>query len=417
MRILIDTNVFIYREDQDIVPENLQKLLKTIKENNHNILLHPASIDDINNDKDLDRRKIMMSKLKSYQILKSPPTPNKDFLTRIISNYTIYNPDDSILYCLFRDSVHILITEDKEIHRKALRINLEHRVLDIESALNYFIDLHERRFSHVLLKEDSVFSIKIDDPIFDSLKEEYVEFEKWFKKISREGRRCWIYCKNEKIQAILIFKEENESIDVIPPLPKKKRFKISTFKVELVGYKIGELLLKLVFKYCVEYNITEIYLTHFIKKEDYLVDLIVQFGFESVGKNNRGETIYLKKLIPENNINIEPLEMSKRFYPSFKDGREVSKFLIPIRPEYHTRLFQDYRKRQMKITEYIEFNIQGNTIKKAYLSHSKIRKIKPGDIILFYRSKDEKCITSLGVIDQVFFGLNNINNLNLPLVS
>jgi hypothetical protein len=411
MRILIDTNVFIYREDQNIVPENLRNLLRIIRENNHNILLHPLSIEDINNDKNLKRKKIMISKLKSYPILNSPPIPDKEFLNKIKSKNNSNDPDNHILYSLFKDSVNILITEDKGIHHKALRINLNDRVFDIESALLYFNNLHERRFTHVLLKEDYIYNIDLNDQIFDSLKKDYDKFEQWFKKISKEGRKCWVYTEKNKIGAILIYKEENEALESISFFPKKKRFKISTFKVDLIGYKIGELLLKLTFKYCIKYNINEIYLTHFVKKEDYLVDLIIQFGFEPVSQNLKGETIYLKKLIPDDNGDIDPIKMSKNYYPSYKDGRGIHKFLIPIKPEYHIRLFQDYKKRQMRITEYIEFNIQGNTIKKAYLSHSRIRKIHPGDIILFYRSQDKKCITSLGVIEKIYFGLTSANEI------
>jgi predicted RNA-binding protein with PUA-like domain len=410
MRILIDTNIFIYREDPNILPENLQKLLRIINENGHVILVHPASIEDIENDKDVTRKKIMKSKLKSYVTLESPPVPDEEFLITINAKNSKHDPDNHILYSLFRNCVNILISEDKEIHRKALKINLEDRVFDIDSALTYFVNLHERKFSHVLLKEDYMYNININDPIFTSLKEEYVEFEEWFKKISTEGRKCWIYSENEEIRAILIYKEENESLD-IPPLPKRKRFKISTLKVDLIGYKIGELLLKLAFKYCTEHEINEIYLTHFFKEEDYLIDLITQFGFDSVGKNQRGEIVYIKKLIPENNKDINPIKMSKKYYPSFKDGEYICKFLIPIRPQYHSLLFQDYEKRQMKITEYMQFNIQGNTIKKAYLSHSKVRKIHPGDLILFYRSSDQKCITSLGIVEEIHLRLTDVDEI------
>jgi predicted nucleic acid-binding protein len=63
MRVLIDTNIFIYREDPAILPEHLQKLLRITRENKHIIIVHPASIKDIENDPDLERRRIMISKL------------------------------------------------------------------------------------------------------------------------------------------------------------------------------------------------------------------------------------------------------------------------------------------------------------------------------------------------------------------
>jgi rRNA-processing protein FCF1 len=409
MRILIDTNIFIYREDPAILPENLQTLLRITRENKHIIMVHPASMKDIENDSDAKRRKIMISKLKSYPILESSPVPDKAFLC-LISNSTNEDPDNAILYAVYKNAVDILITEDRGILRKALKAGIEDRVMDIDSAVAYFESLHKSTFSHVMLKEEYVYNVDVNDPLFDSLKEEYPEFDDWFTKISRKGRKCWVYEEGRKIKAILIYKEEDESVDATPPLPKRRRFKIATLKVDLTGYKIGELLLKLAFKYCIDHNIDETYLTHFTKEEDYLVDLILEFGFISCGKNKRRETVYCKKLYPDE-YTIGPVKMSRKFYPSFKDGIDIRKFVIPIIPKFHDRLFQDYQKRQMRITEYADFNPQGNTIKKAYLTHSRIRKIRSGDIVLFYRSRDQQRITSLGVVEEVHVLLTEENEI------
>jgi len=410
MRILIDTNIFIYREDPAVLPEHLQKLLRITRENKHIIIVHPASVKDIENDPDVKRREIMISKLKSYPPLESPPVPDKAFLHLIGNSSINEEPDNTILYAVYKNAVDILITEDRGILRKALKVGIEDRVMDTGSAVAYFESLHKSTFSHVMLKEEYVYNTDVNDPIFDSLKEEYPEFDEWFTKISREGRKCWVYSEEGKIKAILIYKEEDESVDATPPLPKRRRFKIATLKVDLTGYKIGELLLKLAFKYCIDHNIDETYLTHFTEKEDYLVDLILEFGFISCGKNKRGETVYLKKLYPEE-YTIDPVKMSRKFYPSFKDGTNIRKFVVPIIPKFHDRLFQDYQKRQMRITEYIGFNPQGNTIKKAYLTHSRIRRIRPGDIVLFYRSKDQQRITSLGVVEEVHVSLTDENEI------
>jgi hypothetical protein len=407
MRILIDTNIFIYREDPKVLPRNLQTLLKIAVENRHTIMVHPASIKDIGNDPDLERREIMISKLQSYPCLESPPAPDKDFLSSVGNSVQFdKDPDNMILYAVYRDAVDFLITEDRGILRKSMKVGIEDRVMDINSAVAYFESLHKNKFSHVMLREEYVYNVDVNDPIFDSLKEEYAEFENWVEKISRKGRKCWVYLEKDKIKAILIYKEEDESVDASTLLPKRKRFKIATFKVDLVGYKIGELFLKLAFQYCIDHIIDEIYLTHFTKKGDYLVDLILEFGFESCGKNKRGETVYLKKLYPEEH-NIDPVEMSKKFYPSFRDGTCIRKFVVPIMPMFHDRLFQDYQRRQMKITDYTDFNPQGNTIKKAYLSHSRITRIRPGDIVLFYRSRDQHKITSLGVVEAVHRSLTS----------
>jgi hypothetical protein len=42
-----------------------------------------------------------------------------------------------------------------------------------------------------------------------------------------------------------------------------------------------------------------------------------------------------------------------------------------------------------------------NTIRKAYLSQSGIRTLQPGDVLLFYRSKDLRSIGKIGVLEKI----------------
>ena len=52
MRILIDTNIVIYREDNKIISDNLQKLNGFLNKSEYKIIVHPASITEIKGDKD-----------------------------------------------------------------------------------------------------------------------------------------------------------------------------------------------------------------------------------------------------------------------------------------------------------------------------------------------------------------------------
>ncbi len=417
MRILIDTNIFIYRENDHVVPESLQKLLKILNGLRAEILFHPKSVEELQKDLKEDRKKVVLSKINVYISLEHPPDPTKDdnFLS-IVGHPSKSNDyvDNAVLYAVHRDAVDFLITADKGIRKKADKLNIKDRVLSIEEALGIF----EKNFGDAkvrrppALKEEFVYNLDINDPFFDTLKEEYTEseeyegFEDWFRKISRKGRKCWVHLReNGAIGALLIYKDENESIGSDPPLPAKKRLKISTFKATYLGRKIGELFIKLSVEYSIKKNFTEIYLTHFTEQEDRLVDLITEYGFYKVARNRRGEDVYIKELFPakEKLKSLSPLEISKRSWPSYYDGAEVNKFIIPIRPEYHERLFTEYGGRQTKLNEHLgEFIIEGNTIKKAYLCHSKITKIHPGDILLFYRSRDRHELTSLGVVEEIF---------------
>ncbi|MHA1357893.1 MAG: PIN domain-containing protein [Candidatus Helarchaeota archaeon] len=413
MRIIIDTNIFIYREDNIVIPENLKNLIKRLRESENKILLHPLSRNEIKKDKNKKRREIVLSKIDTYPLIDDPPNPKKDSKFRMLigkpknENDVI---DNNILYSIYKNAADFLITEDKGIHKKADLLGISQRVFAIDEALEYFskIFLEIKISALPALKEVPTHNLNLEDPIFDSLKQDYPDFEEWWEKISREGRKAWVYYKNNReLGAILIYKIENEAVPKVNPIiPPKRRLKISTLKVSYRGYKIGELFLKMSFEYAIGNNLSEVYLTHFTKDDDDLVYLIEDFGFNKVGETN-GEDIFFKKLTPDEKIE-DPLQIARRFYPSFYDGNRIKKFIIPIWPEYHKKLFTDYHPRQTLIREWTgELIIEGNTIKKAYLSHSLSRKISPGDLVLFYRSRDLKSLTTLGVVEEVYDGLDD----------
>jgi len=415
-RILIDTNIIIYREDIKEVPEEVQELLRILNETEHRVVTHPLSIKEIRNDKNVERRKIILSKLGTYPVIESPPSPDKDFIYSVGKSNNIHDIiDNNLLYCVYRDVVDFLITEDREIHKKANRIGISNRVFNVSEALDYFKREAAERILHPPpIKYVPVYSLDSNDSIFDSLKEEYPGFNDWWKKICREGRKAWVHYINGKIGAILILKEENEAIYSIPPLPKKKRLKICLLKVDPIdrGLKIGELFIKISVQTAIQKNIDEIYLTHFTKTNDFLVSLIEEYGFCKTSKKNNGEDVFVKQLIPDKTKTYPPQVIYKMFYPSFYDGIKVNKFIVPIKPEWHNRLFTEYKERQLTLFESIgKFIVEGNTIKKAYLSHSKIKEIKEGDILLFYRSGDIKGITSLGIVERVYDNITDSNKI------
>jgi len=418
MRVLIDTNIFIGRENDHVLSDELQALLKILNSKKIEILIHPKSFEDIKRDSNISRKNIALSKLNTYPILEHSPDQNKDdeYLSIVGTPSKINDEiDNAILYSVYKDAVDFLITEDKGIHKKSIQLGIGDRVLCVEEGLGVFGKelLREEIVKPPALKEDAVHNLDLSDPIFDSLKKEYGEsdFSDWFKKSSREGRKCWVHYRIDgSIGALLIRKIENEAIKSTPPLPAKKRFKVATLKVTHVGYKIGELLVKLAIDYSIKNNIYEIYLTHFTNPDnDSLVDLITEYGFYKAAVKDNGEDIFVKELLVDKDkiASMHPLEISNMFYPSLYDGDKVNKFLVPIIPEYHRRLFTDYKDRQTSLLEHAgEFIVEGNTIKKAYLSSSRIRNLSPGDILLFYRTEYGE-ITSLGVVEKVFYGLQD----------
>jgi hypothetical protein len=421
MHLLIDTNILIYREDDRVVSQNVSDLFGLLHEIPVEIMIHPASMADIQRDTDARRRDVMLSKIGVYKQLPRPPdsASDTDFIRIVGSPVSPQDKvDNEILYAIVRGAADFLLTEDAGIHKKAFLAGISDRVLHIDDALQFFrqfIPKRERIPSPPGLKEDFMYTLDLHDPIFGSLKRDYPEFEDWFIRKSREHRKCFVsYRPDRTIGALLIYKFEDEPIDVIPALPQKKRMKIATLKVTHVGNKIGELLLKISTDLTIQEGCDEIFLTHFTEDNDRLVELITEFGFVKAGINSRGEEIFVKKLIPgpADMAGLPPAEIFKRFYPSFYDGPAVRKWIVPIFPEYHNRLFTDYGGRQTTLLEHAgEFIVEGNTIRKAYISHSRIKQLKTGDLLIFYRSKDDQSLTSIGIIEDVRTGLADTNEI------
>ena len=412
IRVLIDTNILILREDDRVIADNLASLIRVMSENHIPYLIHPLSMKELVRDRNDRRRDIMRSKIQIYSFLESPPDPVQDATPSWIQFYedAVYEVDDHLLYSVFRDAVDYLITEDKGIHRKARRLEVQDRVLTISEANALVLELYEKAsvISPPAISEVPINNLDDNDSFFNSLRNKYDDFDDWLLRTKRKGRKCWLHrCDDGSIGALLIFKEEEEAIPCIPPLPSHRRMKLCTFKVSPSqwGKKIGELFLRLAVDFCIKREIDEMYLTHIVEDPDRLVELIKEIGFTHVGDTQIGEEVFLKRLIVKRDelAEIDPIKIVQQYYPSFYDGMHVKKFIVPIQPEFHERLFTDRQERQTQIPEFSgEFVVEGNTIKKAYLCHSSIKQMQPGSVVLFYRSHDLKSITSIGVVDLVY---------------
>ena len=418
MRILLDTNILILRENNHIVPESISKIMKLLSGLECSIHIHPLSTTEIKKDGNIQRRQVNLSKLAAYSELEDFPDYLKDtgFVNLIgaihKSNDII---DNQLLYCVFRNVVDYLITEDQALLNKADLLGIE-RVVSVNEAISVFEKFYPQTDISLLqsfIKEKG-FKFNLNDDIFNTLKEEYSEFPQWWsKKVS--NRDVYAYKGDDgKINAVLVPKiETNEKIDCIPALNVEKILKICLFKVanHAQGLKLGERLVRMAIDYAMKNDIKEIYLTHFRQDKDYLIYLIERFGFYKYGENSRGEEVFLKKIKYDQDTDWEKIdicEVNKKYYPSFYDGELVKKHIVPIFPEFHKKLFPDHRSHNYQLRLISDpNNSEGNSIKKAYICNSNTKKIKPGDILLFYKTHDDMSITSLGTVESVHYSLTD----------
>lgn len=74
MNILLDTNIIIPLEDTSkTLDSSFAELRKLSAEQHHCLYVHPMQFEDINRDKNQERRKIVLSRLKQYSQIENLP--------------------------------------------------------------------------------------------------------------------------------------------------------------------------------------------------------------------------------------------------------------------------------------------------------------------------------------------------------
>jgi hypothetical protein len=358
----------------------------------------------------------MTIKLDNYQILKTE-APLHDEVKKIalkIDTTSNDKDDTRILNEVYCERVDLLISEDKKIHTKAGLLGIGEKVFRIESFLEKVLSENPAFIDYKVLsvKKDYFGKIDLKDPFFDSFREDYVGFDKWFNKKSDD--EAYICYDNTILSAFLFLKVEDEKenyIDITPTFTPKKRLKIGTFKVTSNGIKLGERFLKIIFDNARQYKVSEIYVTIFEKRPEQsrLINLLEQWGFSYYGLKQSPsgeEKVYVRNFLKQSNK-----EHPKLTYPFL--SRESDVYIVPIYPEYHTELFPDSILRTENKEDFLDNEPHRNAISKSYISHSKVRSLKSGDIIVFYRTGGiyQGVATTIGIVEDVFTDIKDEKEL------
>ena len=197
MIILIDTNILINLEDNIIVNKQFSDFYRLAISNNCRVLFHPKAVPiDISKDKNMERNKIIKSKLDKYEQLEDFSEPNIEFKNHIGEKKINDEIDNRQLYQLYKGYVDYFVTQDIGIQMKSKKIGFQSKVLNIEQILTLLEDLFTIKIpSHPILREHSIREIenKFNSDFFDSLKADYgnKEFILWLKKCASENRKCY----------------------------------------------------------------------------------------------------------------------------------------------------------------------------------------------------------------------------------
>ncbi|MDW3119374.1 MAG: GNAT family N-acetyltransferase [Roseovarius pacificus] len=416
---LIDTNILIGLEDNHTVEAAYSRFHALALTHKVDIYVHEAAKDDIARDKQVDRRKISLSKIQKYRLLKKQRGLARSDLDAAFGPLKKPNDvvDATLLHALEKGAADFLVTQDKGLHQRAQNRSpdLARRVLFVSDATELLIQTYEPKevpIRHV--GEVEAHEINGEDQFFDSLRDGYPEFNEWWReKCVKQHRSCWVVYDNEKLAGLIVRKDENASnTDAVTKAAKV--LKICTFKVapESRGVKLGELLLKQVLWYAQRNRYDLAYLTTY-EDQVPLMELLEYYGFRNAGKNKRGECIYERDFSAEALAPVEnktDFEQARENYPRFVLAENTLGFGIPIQEDYHDTLYPDlYRPLQGELfsgaSQAETITRPGNTIRKVYLCRAQSKLGPPGSLLFFYKSTSKnppsQAITALGILESV----------------
>jgi len=408
VKFLIDTNVFIPLEptaltDIEAGTPGAIEFSRLISKAQHQLYVHPVACMDIRRDVDEDRRKLRELLFEKYPCLPDPPALSVE-LENILGHAkpdTNDWVDHHLIASLKADAVDFLVTEDRMLHTKAARLNLQDRVATVAEAISIVQDLFDMTTTPPLAVQSVMaHTLNETDPIFQSFYEDYPGFDKWLGKCKREHRHAWVIEVGKQCLAgvCIIRQEQSTNFGLAGKILKISSFKVSE---EHSGFRLGELLLKAIFDYAALNRYNWVYITVF-EKYGGLTRLLEDFGFQDIdSRTELGEIIFTKQMsfTEADRESLDSLAFNIRYGPFAMKFKSVPTFVVPIRPLYHRLLFPE-AERQLELMP--GAHPFGNSIRKAYLSNASIRTITPGANLLFYRSEDIHSVTSLGVVEDTF---------------
>lgn len=242
------------------------------------------------------------------------------------------------------------------------------------------MDLQIKKFS----------DIDVTDHFFDSLRESYPEFNKWYEKKVASDETAYCYYIDGELKDFLYLKIEEEKLsDITPVLPAKKRLKVGTFKVDNDNRHTtrGERFMKKIMDKAIVEDVDEIYVTMFPTDSlQKLIAMFEKFGFSHIADkildSERSEYVLVKDM----RTYVGDMMLDYPFVK--KTGHD--KYVLSIIPAYHTQLFPDSILKNEQKYDIIQDMSETNSIYKIYICWMQdVKQLKEGDLLVIYRTNDK----------------------------
>ena len=422
MRILLDTNIVIHRENKRVSNYSIGHLFRWIDRLKHEKVIHPYTISEIQKYRDPETQEAISVKLESYEVLKTVHQPDEAFLAQIDQPEKNENDhiDNCLLYEVALNHVDIFITEDRRLRNKAVPLGLSDRVFSINSFISKVSAENPDLIEYKALAVEKVYfgNVDVNDSFFDSFRSAYDGFDRWFaRKCDEEAYIC--RSDDNRILGFLYLKTEGTSenySDIEPQFLPKRRLKVGTFKVESTGFRLGERFIKIIFDNALQRKVDEIYVTLFTDRGELvaLEELLYRWGFVFHGIKRNGEQKE-KVLVKHMHTMIEGAT-PKLNYPNY--SYSCNKFILPIMPQYHTTLLPDSQLNSENRIDFLGREPHRYALQKVYISWAPTNGAKPGDLILFYRmgahgenKKYKSVVSTVAIVDEIIENIRSEDEL------
>lgn len=410
VRTLLDTNIIIHRENTKVTNQSIGLLYYWLDKLHYEKMIHPYSVRELRKYGDVQMQKLYDVKLSSYVEMKTIAPQSDEFRKKLKELPRSENDEiDNQLLCeVYCNRADLLITEDRQMRKKAIALGISDRVFSInafiEKATSENPDLIN--YKHLSVKKQYIGDIDVSNVFFDSLRDSYQEFDTWFaKKSNEEAYIC--YSDQKMILGFLYLKTEDvdsDYHDITPVFSPRKRLKIGTFKIDSTGFRLGERFIKIIFDNAIERNVDEIYVTLFENRAELvaLKDLLERWGFCDYGfkeSNGKKEKVLVKRM-----KTYDSALSIKQNFPNI--NYNVAKRILPIFPQYHTNLLPDSQLKTENEVDFIGDVAHRYALQKVYVTWAMKSEVKVGDIVLFYRTGEEgrkgytSVLTTVAVIDE-----------------
>lgn len=403
LTFLVDTNIFVTLEPFGSVSETepfeeAAALRRRVDEHGYLIALHSGTRVDIERDTLDDRREQSLQALNKYLVLDDVPA--SPALLGAFGASDNDQVDALIASALEANAAHYLVTEDRGLRQRLAKVApaLGARALSLAEAIELLDQLHPPAPEPPPLVElRACYSIRLDDPIFESIRDDYDGFDNWFRDNCQAGQReAFVIDGGDSLAGICILKDEDDEEYGLPA----GRLKLCTVKVAEPHrrQRYGPLLVKAALDNAVRRGRTGLYVTVFDHHPE-LIRLLVDLGFEIAPQvTELGELVLWRSLVPppDASIELDGFEFNRRYGPHHLK-LDVPIHIIPIQPQWEERLFPEGRRQLELIGENAAC---GNDLRKAYLSRAGTLQLERGDLVIFYRSGDERAVRFVAVVED-----------------